>query len=86
MTEYAAIHIDFTLQGLYTCTHSPRRPPIRRPTDSETPVNETSGYGTILLSVWGVSSHRRSPGAVKQSRMKSSWILRLGAQGLTHSP
>ena len=24
MTEYAAIHIVFTLQGLYTCTHSPR--------------------------------------------------------------
>ena len=27
MTEYAAIHIDFTLQGLYTCTHSPRIQP-----------------------------------------------------------
>jgi len=25
MTEYAAIRIVFTLQGLYTCTHSPRR-------------------------------------------------------------
>jgi len=24
MTEYAAIRIVFTLQGLYTCTHSPR--------------------------------------------------------------
>ena len=24
MTEYAAIRIDFTLQGLYTFTHSPR--------------------------------------------------------------
>ena len=23
MTEYAAIHIVFTLQRLYTCTHSP---------------------------------------------------------------
>ena len=22
MTEYAAIHIVFTLQGVYTCTHS----------------------------------------------------------------
>jgi len=27
MTEYAAIHIDFTLQGLYTWTHSKRRQP-----------------------------------------------------------
>ena len=27
MTEYAAIRIDFTLQGLYTCTHSPRIQP-----------------------------------------------------------
>ena len=35
MTEYAAIRIVFTLQGLRTCTHSPRRPPIRRPTDFE---------------------------------------------------
>ena len=24
MTEYAAIRIVFTLQGLYTCTHSPQ--------------------------------------------------------------
>ena len=27
MTEYAAIRIDFTLQGLYTCTHTPRIQP-----------------------------------------------------------
>ena len=27
MTEYAAIYIVFTLQGLYTCTHSPRIQP-----------------------------------------------------------
>ena len=27
MTEYAVICIDFTLQGLYTCTHSPRIQP-----------------------------------------------------------
>ena len=33
MTEYAAIRIVFTLQGLYTCTHS-----NRQPTDIETPV------------------------------------------------
>ena len=27
MSEYAAIRIDFTLQGLYTCTHTPRIQP-----------------------------------------------------------
>ena len=27
MSEYAAIRIDFTLQGLRTCTHSPRIQP-----------------------------------------------------------
>ena len=81
MTEYAAIRIVFTLQGLYTCTHSPRHQPTRRPTDSEAPVNEANGYGTILLPVWGVSSRRRSPGAVKLSRMESPWILRSGAIG-----
>jgi hypothetical protein len=78
MTEYAAICIVFTLQGLYTYTHSPHRPPIRRPTDSGAPVNKTNSYGTILLPVWGASSHERSPGAVKQSIMKSPWILRSG--------
>ena len=51
MTEYAAIRIVFTLQGLYTYTHSPRHQPTRRPTDSEAPVNETNGYGTILLGL-----------------------------------
>jgi len=81
MTEYAAIRIVFTLQGLYTCTHSPRRPPIRRPTDSEVPVNKTNGYCTILFPVWGAPSRERSPGAVKQSRMESPWILRSGAIG-----
>ena len=30
MTEYAAIHIVFTLQGLYTCTHSSCKPGINR--------------------------------------------------------
>jgi len=28
MTEYAVIRIDFTLQGLYTWTHSNRRQPV----------------------------------------------------------
>ena len=27
MTEYTAIHIDFTLQGLYTYTHLPQNQP-----------------------------------------------------------
>ena len=30
MTEYAAIRIVFTLQGLYTCTHSNRCQPEAR--------------------------------------------------------
>ena len=41
------------------------------PTFSEAPVNETNGYDTIMLPVWGASSRSRSPGAVKQSRMES---------------
>ena len=32
--------------------------------------NETNGYCTNLLPVWGASSRERSPGAVKQSRME----------------
>ena len=52
-----------------------------QPTFSEAPVNETNDYGTILLPVWGASSRRRSPGAVKISRMESPWILRSGAIG-----
>ena len=31
MTKYAAIRIVFTLQGLYTCTHSPCRQPADNP-------------------------------------------------------
>ena len=31
MSEYAAIRIDFTLQGLYTCTHSGCKDGRRRP-------------------------------------------------------
>jgi len=71
MTEYAAIRIVFTLQGLYTYTHSPPNPAGDQPTFSEAPVNETNDYGTILLPVWGASSRRMSPGAVKLSRMES---------------
>ena len=62
MTEYAAIRIVFTLQGLYTCTHSPRRQPTHRATDSEAPVNETNGYGTILLPVWRVLPQKVAQG------------------------
>jgi len=80
MTEYAAIRIVFTLQGLYTC---PLAPSLAgdQPTNSEAPVNETNGYGTILLPVWCASSRSRSPGAVKLSRMESPWILRSGSIG-----
>ena len=66
------------------CTPVPTRPESSRqatPTISEAPVNETNGYGTILLPVWGASSRSRSPGAVKLSRMESPWILRSGAVG-----
>ena len=75
---------------LYPLAPNPARSDL---TISEAPVNETNGYGTILLPVWGASSRRRSPGAVKQSRMESPWILRSGAIGscpllltLTHYP
>ena len=60
MTEYAAIRIVFTLQGLRTCTNSPHRPPIHRPTDSEASVyrstskSETNRYGTILSPQVGI--------------------------------
>ena len=40
MTKYTAIRIVFTLQGLYTCTHSLRRQPTRRPTDPEAPATK----------------------------------------------
>ena len=86
MTEYAAIRIVFTRQGLYTSTHSPHHPPIRRPTNSGAPINETNDYGTILLPVWGASSRERLPGAVKQSIMKSPWILRSRAKGVLPTP
>ena len=86
MTEYVAIRIVFTLQGvvhLYPLATNPARSDL---TFSEAPVNETNGYGTILLPVWGASSRSRSPGAVKLSRMESPWILRLGAKGSCQSP
>ena len=38
MTKYAAICIVFTLQGLYTYTHSPRRQLAATPTDPEAPA------------------------------------------------
>ena len=38
MTEYAAIRIVFTLQGLYTCTTRPVASQQTTLTDSEAPV------------------------------------------------
>ena len=67
MTEYAAIHIVFTLQGLRTCTHSPHR---RRFVDRLTPrhrstENETNSYGTILSPQVGMHPLARGrPGVV----------------------
>ena len=53
---------------LYPLATNPARSDL---TFFEAPVNETNGYGTILLPVWGASSRSRSPGAVKLSRMES---------------
>ena len=75
MTEYAAIRIVFTLQGLYTYTHSPRCQPGMTRLTSRHQSNETNGYNTNLLPVWGASSSKRLPGTVKQSRMGSKRIL-----------
>ena len=61
---------------LYPLAPNPARSDL---TISEALVNETNGYGTILFVVWGTSPRERSPGAVKQSRMESPWILRSGA-------
>src|SRR6185437_12693676 len=93
MTEYAGYTYSFHPAGvvhLYPLTTNLAR---SDPTFSEAPVNETNGYDTILLPVWGASSRSRSPGAVKLSRMESPWILRSGAKGscslpltLKHSP
>ena len=86
MTEYAGYTYSFHPAGvvhLYPLTPNPARSDL---SITEAPINETSGYGTILLLVWDASSGERSPGAVKQSRMGSSWILRSETQGLAHSP
>ena len=64
MTEYAAIRIDFTLQGLYTCTHSNRYQPeasrlIVRHRSTEN-KNKQPWYHPAFLSL-GASSRKRSP-------------------------
>jgi hypothetical protein len=63
MTKDAAIRIVFTLQGLYTWTHSNRHQPRISRLSDETPVyrNRTRSHGTIRLSrVLGASSCKRS--------------------------
>ena len=65
MSEYAAIRIDFTLQGLYTCTHSPRiQPGATRLSPRH--QNKTIRYGTIPIpSGWDATpSWLGRPGVV----------------------
>ena len=64
MTEYVAIRIVFTLQGLYTCTHSPRGQPGATLTNSKAPVyyHETNDYDHHpAFPGLGASSRERSP-------------------------
>jgi hypothetical protein len=64
MTKDAAIRIIFTLQGLYTSSHSNRhQSEISRLIDKTSVYrNRTRSQGTIRLSrVLGASSHRRLP-------------------------
>ena len=68
MTEYAAIRIVFTLQGLYTYTHSPRNQlgATRLTPRHRSIENETNRYGTILFPrVWVRPPARGRPGVVK---------------------
>jgi hypothetical protein len=75
ITEYAAIRIVFTLQGLYTCTHSPKIQSASNSYCFRGTSPETNSYGTNLLPVWVASSRERSPGTVKQSKMGFPRIL-----------
>ena len=64
MIEYGAIHIVYTLQGLYTWTHSPRGQRGVTLTNSEAPVycHEINSYG----------HHPTYPGLCTISRERSS--------------
>ena len=63
VTEYAAIYIysfhPAVVVHMYPLTPNPAGD---QPTFSEVLVNETNGYGTILLPVWAASSRKRPPG------------------------
>jgi hypothetical protein len=89
MTEYAAIHIVFTLQGLYTYTHSPRgQPRISRLTPShQSTVTKLVATDTIVLSrIWDASSRERSGETMKPSTHRSDRILLLGGHRVGPSP
>ena len=73
MTEYAAIHIDFTLQDLYTCTHSPQPASYSNCLRStETRLTATAPFlspqvGIQPLRVWGALELCGSPPAIRSS-------------------
>ena len=72
MSEYAAIRIDFTLQGLYTCTHSPRIQPASYSNclrNTETRLTATAPFlspqvGMQPLRGWGALELCGSPPAI----------------------
>ena len=75
MTEYAAICIDFALQGLYTCTHSPRIQPASYSNclrSTETRLTATAPFmspqvGMQPLHGWGALELCGSPPAIRSS-------------------
>ena len=76
MSEYAAICIDFTLQGLYTCTDSPRIQPANYSTNclrsTETRLTATAPFlspqvGMQPLRGWGALELCGSPPAIRSS-------------------
>ena len=75
MTEYAAIRIDFTLQGLYTCTHSPQIQPAGYSNclrSTETRLTATAPFlspqvGMQPLRGWGALELCGSPPAIRSS-------------------
>ena len=75
MTEYAAIRIVFTLQGLYTCTHSPRIQPASYSNclrSTETRLTATTPFlspqvGMQPLRGWSALELCGSPPAIRSS-------------------
>jgi len=75
MIEYAAIRIDFTLQGLYTCTHLPRIQPASYSNclrSTETRLIATAPFlstqvGMQPLRGWGALELCGPPPAIRSS-------------------